>query len=245
MKQLAEFAGVSVRTLHYYDEVGLLKPDYRARNGYRYYGEGAVVRLQQIMFFRELGFGLDEIKEIMSRPNFNVLEALEGHRDLVKKKSERLSELLRTIESTIKTLKGEKEMTIKEYYQGFSDEQIEQYRNEVRERWGDDALKVSEARVMKMGKAKFAALQAEGGVIFKTIADNMAKGFSSLFIQEQVALWRQWLENFSHYSDEAILGLGRAYSQDKRFAAFFRKINKDLPEFLSKAIAYRFEKKIG
>jgi MerR family transcriptional regulator, thiopeptide resistance regulator len=243
VKQLAEFAGVSVRTLHYYDEVGLLKPEYRARNGYRYYSEAAVVRLQQIMFFRELGFGLDEIKEIMSRPNFNVMEALEGHRDLLKKQSERLSELLRTIDSTLKTLKGEKEMTIKEYYQGFSDEQIEQYRNEVRERWGEDTLKDGEARVMKMGKAKFAALQAEGGAIFKSIADNINKGFDSPFVQNQVALWRQWLENFSHYSDEAVLGLGQAYSQDKRFAAFFRKINKGLPEFLSKAIAYRFEKK--
>jgi DNA-binding transcriptional MerR regulator len=243
VKQLAEFAGVSVRTLHYYDEVGLLKPEYRAGNGYRYYGRAAAVRLQQIMFFRELGFGLEEIKQIMSRPNFNVLEALEGHRNLLRKKSERLGELLRTVEKTINTLKGEKEMTIKEYYQGFSDEQIEEYRNEVRERWGEAALKDSEARAIKIGKEKFAALQARGGAIFKTIADNMTKGFDSPFIQQQVTLWRQWLENFSHYSDEAVLGLGQAYSQDKRFAAFFRKINKDLPEFLTKAIAYRFEKK--
>jgi DNA-binding transcriptional MerR regulator len=238
IKKLAEFAGVSVRTLHYYDEIGLLKPEYRRSNGYRYYGDKAIARLQQIMFFRELGFGLEEIKKIMSRPDFNMVEALEGHRALLTKQAERLSELLKTVDLTIKKMKGEAEMTIKEYYQGFSDEQIEKYRQEVKERWGEDALKDSEARVMKMGKEKFAAIQAEGGVIFRTIADNMAKGYDSPFIQKQVALWHQWLENFSHYSDEAVLGLGRAYSQDKRFAKFFRKINKNLPEFLTKAIEY-------
>jgi DNA-binding transcriptional MerR regulator len=241
IKKLAEFAGVSVRTLHYYDEIGLLKPEYRRSNGYRYYGDKAIARLQQIMFFRELGFGLDEIKRIMSRPDFNMVEALEGHRALLTKQAERLSELLKTVDLTIKKMKGEAEMTIKEYYQGFSDEQIEKYRQEVRERWGEDALKDSEARVMKMGKEKFAAIQAEGGVIFKTIADNMAKGYDSEFIQKQVAKWRAWLENFSHYSDEAVLGLGRAYRQDKRFAKFFRKIHKDLPEFLTKAIEHYCE----
>jgi DNA-binding transcriptional MerR regulator len=238
IKKLAEFAGVSVRTLHYYDEIGLLKPEYRQANGYRYYGDAAITQLQQIMFFRELDFGLNEIKRIMSRPDFNLLEALEGHRVLLTKKAERLSELLKTVDLTIKKMKGETEMSIKEYYQGFSDEQIEEYRKEVRERWGEDALKDSEARALKMGKEKFAALQAEGGVIFKTIADNMAKGFNSPFIQKQVALWRQWLENFSHYSDEAALGLGRAYSQDKRFAKFFKNIHQDLPEFLTKAVEY-------
>ncbi len=241
IKKLAEFAGVSVRTLHYYDEIGLLKPEYRRSNGYRYYGDKAITRLQQIMFFRELGFGLEEIKKIMSRPDFNVLEALEGHRALLTKQTERLSELLKTVDLTIKKMKGEAEMSIKEYYQGFSDEQIEKYRQEVRERWGEDALKDSEARVMKMGKEKFAAIQVEGGVVFKTIADNMDKGYDSPFIQGQVAKWRKWLENFSHYSDAAVLGLGKAYSQDKRFAKFFRKIHKDLPEFLTKAIEYYCE----
>ena len=238
IKKLAENAGISVRTLHYYDEIGLLKPEYRTRNGYRHYGEKAVVKLQQIMFFRELGFGLEDIKKIVSRPDFNVLEALEAHRELLIKKSARISELLKTVENTIKKLKGESKMSIKEYYRGFSDEQIEKYRKEVKERWGADVLKESEARVMKMGKAKFSILQAEGGAIFKAIADNMDKGYDSPFVQEQVALWRDWLENFSHYSDEAVLGLGRAYSDHPDFAAFYRKIHKDLEEFLTKAIEY-------
>ncbi len=243
IKQLADLAGVSVRTLHYYDEVGLLKPQSRSASGYRYYGEEAIVRLQQIMFFRELGFSLEEIGKIVSRPDFDVLEALKSHRTLLMKKVERVNELLATIDKTIKQLKGETKMQIKEYYQGFSDEQIEKYRQEVRERWGEKTLLESEERVMKMGKEKFAALQAEGGAIFKSISGNMAKGFDSAEVQKQVAKWRQWLENFHHYSDEAVLGLGRIYSQHPEFAKFFRKFHKDLPEFLTKAVEYYSEHK--
>jgi MerR family transcriptional regulator, thiopeptide resistance regulator len=122
IKKLADLAGVSVRTLHYYDEIGLLKPVSRSASGYRYYNQDSVVRLQQIMFFRELDFGLDEIREIISRPDFDVLEALQAHQTLLKKKAVRINRLLSTVEKTIKKLKGEAEMQIKDYYAGFSDE---------------------------------------------------------------------------------------------------------------------------
>ena len=129
-------------------------------------------------------------------------------------------------------------MEIKEYYQGFSDEQIEKYREEVKQRWGEKTLKDSEARVMKMGKEKFAEVQAESDRIFRTIAENMGKGYDSKIVQAEVAKWRQWLENFHHYPDEAVLGLGRAYSQNPEFAKTFKKYHKDLPAFMTKAIDY-------
>ena len=129
-------------------------------------------------------------------------------------------------------------MEIKEYYQGFSDEQIEKYRDEVKKRWGEKTLKESEDRVMKMGKEKFAEVQAESDLIFRTIAENMAKGYDSKIVQNEIAKWRQWLENFHHYPDEAVLGLGRAYSENPEFAKTFKKYHKDLPEFLTKAIEY-------
>jgi DNA-binding transcriptional MerR regulator len=236
VKQVAKLAGVSVRTLHYYDEVGILQPKSRSAGGYRQYDEEAMLRLQQIMFFRELGFGLDEIRKIIAQPDFDILEVLQSHKILLMKKAERINELLATVNKTMKKFQGETKMQIKEYYQGFSDEQIEKYREEVRQRWGDKVLKDSEARVMKMGKDKFAALQAKGGSIFKAISDNMSQGFDSPVVQEQVAKWRQWLENPSTYSDEAVLGLGQAYSQHPEFAKFFAKFHKDLPEFLTRAI---------
>jgi phosphoribosylaminoimidazole-succinocarboxamide synthase len=112
VKKIASLAGVSVRTLHYYDELGLLKPRYRQENGYRHYDEESIIRLQQIMFFRELGFSLDEIGKIISSSNFNVLGALKSQRDLLVKKSERLGELISTVDKTIKRLKGEDKMQL-------------------------------------------------------------------------------------------------------------------------------------
>jgi DNA-binding transcriptional MerR regulator len=238
IKKLAKLAGTSVRTLHYYDEIGLLKPEYRGANGYRHYGEKSIAKLQQILFFRELDFSLDEIKTIMARPDFDAAEALQSHKKLLLKRQERIGELLDTIEKTIKNFKGEKLMEIKEYYHGFSDEQIEKYREEVKQRWGEKTLKDSEDRVKKMGKEKFAEVQKESDRIFRTITDNMDKGAESKIVQGEVAKWRQWLENYSHYSDAAVLGLGRTYSQNPEFAKTFEKYHKDLPDFLTKAIEY-------
>jgi len=243
VKQLAALAGVSVRTLHYYDQFGLLKPEFRTANSYRHYGDDSVVRLQQIMFFRELDFSLEEIKDIMSRPDFNPLEALEQHRLLLKKQKERLEGLMQTVDRTVKKLKGKKQMSIKDYYQGFSDEQIEKYRAEVKKRWGGDTLRESEARVIRLGKTKFAALQEQGGKIFQTIADNMDQGPDSKVVQEQVKKWRHWLEYFHHYSDEAALGLGKAFSEHPDFAAFYNKIKPGLAEFFTKAIEYNLTRK--
>jgi MerR family transcriptional regulator, thiopeptide resistance regulator len=243
VKKLADLAGISVRTLHYYDQTGLLKPESRSGSGYRRYGEEAVLRLQQIMFFKELDFSLDEIKTILSRPDFDVVEALQSHRNLLLKRAGRINRLVSTVDKTINKLKGKENMEIKEYYEGFSDEQVEKYRREVRQRWGEGALKESEARVLAMGKNRFNALQAEGMVIFKNISENMPKGFASREVQEQVSKWRRWLENFYHYSDEAALGLGQMYSRHPEFAEFYRKINIDLPQFLTQAIEYYFEKK--
>jgi DNA-binding transcriptional MerR regulator len=236
VKQLAGLARVSVRTLHYYDHIGLLKPLSHSPSGYRQYGQDQVVLLQQILFFRELGFSLDEIRSIVTQPHFNVREALESHRVLLEKKAERIAGLLQTVDKTIKTLEGEIDMDIKEYYEGFSEAQIEEYRNEARQRWGEDTVKDSESRVLKMGKQRMAVLQAEGGAIFQTLADLMPMGATSPEVQEQVAKWREWLEHFSTYSEEAVLGLGRMYSEDPRFAAFYEKYHPDLPAFFTKAV---------
>jgi hypothetical protein len=129
-------------------------------------------------------------------------------------------------------------MDIKDYYQGFSDEEIEKHRREVRQRWGEKTLEESEERVMQMGQEKFARIQAEGDRIFKTISDNMSQGYDSEFIQAQLAQWRQWLENFHHYSDEEVLGLGRAYSQHPDFVKVFQGYSPELPAFLTRAIEY-------
>ena len=238
VRQLARLAGVSVRTLHHYDHIGLLKPASHGSNGYRQYGEEEAVLLQQILFFRELGFSLEEIRAIVTRPDFEGRLALESHRTMLRKKAEHIAGLLDTVDKTIRHLEGEIEMGIKEYYEGLSCDQIEEYRKEARQRWGEDMLKESEARVMQMGKEGFAAQQAKGDVVFKAMAALMPKGPESPEVQEQVRLWRDWLEGFSSYSDEAVLGLARMYSEDPRFAAFFAKYHPDLPAFFTSAVEH-------
>src|SRR5574342_951893 len=108
VKQLSKMAGITPRTLHYYDEIGLLKPTRVAENGYRYYGDESLLRLQQILFYRELDLPLDEIKKIMGRRDFDVLGALHSHRDALKKRVARLNRLLQTVDNTINHLKGNK-----------------------------------------------------------------------------------------------------------------------------------------
>jgi MerR family transcriptional regulator, thiopeptide resistance regulator len=238
VRQMAKMAGVSVRTLHHYDHIELLKPSSYGGNGYRYYDEEAAVRLQQVLFFRELGFSLDEIRDILQKPGFDVVEALRSHRSLLSKKAERIAELLRTVDRTISHMEGESEMEIREYYQGFSEEQIEQYREEVRQRWGEDTLRDSEARVERMGKERFADVQAEGDAMFRSMAELMPRGAASAEVQHLVARWREWLENFATYSDEAVLGLARTYSEDARFAAHFVKYHPDLPAFFTAAVEH-------
>ena len=245
VRQLAGLAGVSVRTLHYYDQIGLLKPSSYGENGYRYYDESSAILLQQVLFFRELGFALDEIRAIVGQPGFNVRRALEEHRVLLSKRADRIAGVLQTVDKTIKMIEGEIDMDIKEYYEGFSDAQIEECRSEVRQRWGADTLRDSEARVMQMGKDGFAAQQAKGNAIFRAMAGLMPKDPASPDVQEQVGRWREWLECFSSYTDDAVLGLGRVYSEDARFAAFFEKYHPDLPAFFTRAVEHYCSKTSG
>lgn len=240
IRKLADMAGISVRTLHYYDQIGLLKPRYRHDNGYRYYGEEEVILLQQIMFYRELGFNLDEIRSIISSSDYNVSEALEQHRNLLVKKGERLKELINTVERTISKMGKGTGMSIKEFYRGFSDEQIEKYRDEVRRRWGSKILEESEKKIIDIGQEKFIELQAEGGKIFKTIMEHMSDGYDSKHVQDLIVEWRKWLENFHHYSDEDVVELGRAYSQHPDFIKFFQQYGDDLPVFLTRAIEHYY-----
>jgi len=240
IKKLADIAGISVRTLHYYDEIGLLKPQFRRDNGYRYYGEKEVILLQQIMFFRELGFSLDEIRSFISNPGFDVTEALKQHKKLLIKKDKRLKDLVNNVERTISNMGKQSGMNIKEFYQGFSKKQIEKYREEVKLRWGSKTLEESEKRVLDMGREKFIALQAEGGKIFKAIMESMSEGYDSRYVQDLIVEWRKWLENFHHYSDEEVVELGRAYSQHPDFIRFFQQYSDDLPIFLTRAIEHYY-----
>src|SRR6185312_10198795 len=118
VKKLAGMSGVSVRTLHFYDEVGLLKPAYHGANGYRFYEEAQLLRLQQILFYRELGFELKQIKRILGQDGFKIAGALESHRKVLQANLNRTRRLMETIDKTIKHLKGTRKMKSEEMFAG-------------------------------------------------------------------------------------------------------------------------------
>src|ERR1700724_875257 len=120
VKQVAKMSGVSVRTLHFYDETGLLKPAYHRANGYRFYEEPQLLTLQQILFYRELGFELKQIERILGRADFEKVAALQSHRKVLQKNLARTGTLIETIDKTIKHLKGTKKMKSEEMFLGFS-----------------------------------------------------------------------------------------------------------------------------
>ena len=143
VKQLSKLAGVTPRTLHHYDDIGLLKPSRVGDNGYRYYGEEALLRLQQILFYRELDIRLDDIKKIIGRRDFDVLSALQSHKDALNKQVARLNLLINTVDNTINHLKGNNIMSEKAYFEGFSEEEQEKYALEAEQMYDPETVRES------------------------------------------------------------------------------------------------------
>ena len=159
VRQLSRLAGVSVRTLHLYDEMGLLKPARRTEKGYRWYEEKELLRLQQILFYKELDFPLKEIAEILDEPAFDRIRALEGHRKALQGRRQRVDDMLSTIDKTIQHLKKETMLSHEELYRGLPKEQAAGWREEATQKWGKDAVERSEMRLLTMTREDLAALK--------------------------------------------------------------------------------------
>ncbi|GAB3942660.1 MerR family transcriptional regulator [Spirosoma harenae] len=241
---LAKLAGVSIRTLHHYDRMGLLKPSVRTEARYRLYGENELIRLQQILFYKELDFSLDEIHHILNDPNFDALTALESHKLALQARQYRLSKLLVTIDKTISTLKGERVMlTNDELYEGFPKGQ--EYRQEAIEKYGAKTVECSEAKLRQMGKAGFEQLKAEQLDIAKKLANLVAQDPTSAVLQQQIArhyanIRGFWGEETCQSKDmaKAYKGLAQLYIDDPRFTAQNGQENPEYAAFLNKAMVY-------
>ena len=238
VKQLADLAGITPRTLHYYDEIGLLEPSSHGENGYRLYGEEAALRLQQILFYRELGLSLKEIRAAIDRPGFDMLEALEAHRQALQRSVERLNGLIRTVEKTILHTKGQIEMRTPELFEGFDEETQARYEQEAARLWGEEHVKESRRRWDTYSAEEKSLIFAEAGEIYRSLVDHVGQDPSREEVQKLIARWHQNLRNFYEPTREILLGLAEGYSQHPDFAAFFRKMHPDLPEFLRRAIEH-------
>ncbi|MCC7357554.1 MerR family transcriptional regulator [Candidatus Uhrbacteria bacterium] len=234
---LASIAKVSVRTLHYYDEIDLLKPSTVTKNGYRKYGETELLHLQQILFFKELDIPLAEIHRILHMPQFNLIATLQNHKQAIEQKKKHLHELLKTIERTINKLERQTSMKDTELYESFTPEQQELYQKEAEQRWGNtDAFRCSTERVKNMSKEQLQEIGKQGIEWTKKLSTLMDKDPASSEIQTMIAQHYNGLRTFYEPNLELYRGLADMYVTDARFTAFYDKHHPGLATFMQKAM---------
>lgn len=242
VKEVADMAGVSVRTLHHYDHIDLLKPESLSESGYRLYGSQDLARLQQILFYRELGFSLMQIKTVIDSPDFDRVSALKAHRESLIKKRARLDRLVETVEKTIKSVEEGTHMSAKEMFEGFDMAQIEahqkKYAKEAEERWGgSEAYKRSQESVSKYTESDWARIVERQKEIFDRFISLMDRDPADPEVQSAVEEWRQHLtSNFYDCTPEILRGLGEMYVSDSRFTESIDTAKPGLADFMSKAI---------
>lgn len=242
VKQVAKLVGISVRTLHHYDHIGLLKPTFVSPAGYRLYTDEDLERLQQILFFKELDFNLEEIKQIIDSPNFNRPDALLSHKKLLLEKRARLDKIITSIDKTMDSMEGGREMEKKEMFEAFDMSEIEKhkekYAEETKQKYGHtDAFKESAQKTAKYTKDDWAAIHARSSEIYLRIVANMDQGPADPEVQKAVGDFRQHItDSYYNCTLEIFRGLGDLYVNDPRFTANIDKIKEGLAVFLREAM---------
>jgi DNA-binding transcriptional MerR regulator len=238
--ELARLTGITVRALHHYDEIGLVVPSHRTAAGYRLYDDRDVIRLQQVLLFRELGLSLDEVAFAIDEAGTRE-ELLRKHREVLVAKRERLDAMLSALDSALDALEKGNQMQpddVKEMFEGFDHSQ---YEEEAKERWGDtDAYKESMRRTKSYGKAQWDQIQADWQKIYADMATLMRAGtsISDPRVQALVEAHRAHIDRwFYPCSVEMHKGLGAMYVQDPRFKANLDKVADGFAQYLSDAIA--------
>jgi len=235
-------AGVSTRTLRYYDEIGILKPARISSSGYRIYGQKEVDLLQQVMFYRELGVSLPDIREILTSPDFDKVKALKEHKNRLLEQRNRLDMLIRNVEKTIAYTEGRIKMTDKEKFEGFKQKIIEEnekkYGEEARQKYGDDDVDKSNAILKNMTQGQYEELQRTEEKCRKTLLEAFKTGDpAGPLAQEAADLHRKWITFFlGDYNKEAHAGVAQLYVDDERFTKYYDKDQPGLARFLRDAI---------
>lgn len=236
VREVADIVGISVRTLHHYDEIALLTPEETTKSGYRIYSSHDLETLQQILFFRELGIPLKKIKEIIYSPSFDRIEALELHRKLLLEKRSRLDKMIHTIDKTMDQTKGGMKMTDKEKFEGF-DFSKNPYEQEARDRWGDKAVDETNAKIDSLSKGGKHAFETEFNAIYKKLAEIRHELPDSDIAQEGIKRWYDFLNKVGSYSLDAFKGLGQMYVEDERFNKNIDQFGDGLAVFMRDAMA--------
>lgn len=238
VKKLSELSGVSVRTLHFYEEIGLLKPAYYGSNGYRYYEEKELLELQQILFFKQLGFSLKKIGKVLGRSDFDQLKALYSHREALSREWEKIGQLLKTVDNTIKHLKGQKKMKDKEIFNGFS----LITRGKGNESYFDAETlvlnSIKNPTVEKREKSYYENIDKTAKDIFRQIAKCIDKGLDPNAKEVQVLIKKHhaFAEEFHNATKEVYKALAELYREHPEYRKQIDPIHPQLAEFMTRAM---------
>ncbi len=242
VQKLGLLAGISTRTLRYYDEIGILKPARINSSGYRIYGRSEVDRLQQILFYRELGVTLDEIKEIITSPTYDADQALREHREKLLAKREQLDALIANVDMTLAQKEGTLPMSDKQKFEGFKQKLIDdnemKYGEEIRAKYGSDQIDKANKKLKGMTEKQFAEIEQLTAELYATLAEAFATGDPAGELAQKTAdLHRQWLSFYwDSYSKEAHAGVAQMYVDDERFTAHYDKDQPGVAVFLRDAV---------
>ncbi|CAJ1193511.1 MerR family transcriptional regulator [Companilactobacillus paralimentarius DSM 13238 = JCM 10415] len=243
IKKLAELAGVSTRTLRYYDQIGLLKPSEVNENNYRIYDEKNVNKLQQILFYRALDFPLNRIQKLINDPNFSRLQALKEQQLLLKSKRDELESLLTNIDATIKDFQGEEKMTDDEKFEAFKQTKIseneQRFGQEIRENYGKRVVDAANDKFVKLSEKKYQAMNNLEAELIQDLVElkkhpNLNSDLARKIFEEH----KQWLKyTWSKYNEKMHRGLVNLYVEDERFTKYYDdKANTEVVKLLRDVI---------
>lgn len=249
ISELSELAGVSARTLRYYDEIELLKPLYVSEAGYRFYGEGEVALLQQILFYRERGLGLKKIRQILYRPDFDIMDALEEHLSELLERKSRVEALIQTVKQTICQVKGECKMSDTERFEAFKEKVVreneEKYGGEIREKYGDKDIDAANQKVLNMSEEEYGRFKMLEDDIKLRLKEAVALGVKPDCeeAKEIVVRHKEWLGmTWKQYTKEAHKAVADMYVCDERFRRYYDAEVSGCAKLLKEAVGFWADK---
>ncbi|MDP5276603.1 MerR family transcriptional regulator [Chengkuizengella axinellae] len=236
VKEVSTMVGVSVRTLHHYDRIGLLEPETTTPAGYRLYTDHNLERLQQILFFKEMDFSLQEIKEILDQPDFDRKKTLQTHKEVLVKKKKRIEKMIKTVDYTLVSIEGGIKMENKEMFNGFDMKEIEKhqqkYAEEAKQKFGEAYNKTVE-KTKNYTEEDWKNITEEANGIYAKLASRMEFGAEDEQAQEAIHEWRQHITKyFYECTIDTFKGLGEMYVADERFTKNIDKHKKGLAQFM-------------
>lgn len=237
IQEAARIARISIRTLRHYDRIGLLSPSRDPHNDYRTYTDDDLDRLQQILFFKACGFSLEQIGQLLNRPDFDREAAFGMQRDYLAREKQRIETMLMTLDKSLSMMRGEQTMSNEEKFAGF-DFTHNPYEEEARQLWGDEAVENSKQHLQSKSQDQRQMMSDQMNALFRQLATLRNEQPDSADVQQAIeSLFRFLNRETGHtYTPEAFAGLGQMYMADERFTANIDQYGEGLSAFLAEAM---------